>query len=241
MARNETAETPVETPETPEANPEEIKGALTRKLEEAREAHTTLLAQFAGAMSSGDMKTVLELADKVKLAERNVEKAEKAVKDADFLARATERGEVTDALHAFVKANVEMYLQNEPRVLEFGMKAITVALNPDGAVNVSITGPSRPSGGTTGERKPKGEKNGTAAAKPRSAWVLTFDGNREVISADLLAEFGGEEGAKAIDRARNHEAYGMKLSPGFDVPLKKLARRMGWIEGEERVLTHLPE
>lgn len=224
------------------ANVVELKGALTKKLDEARATVAELEATMAVALDAKDMATLLAANEKLGVAKRTLEKAEKAVKDADFEARTAERMAVTESLHAYVKDAVESFLAGDPRVIELGMKAITVALNPDGSCNVSVTGPSRPSGGT-GERKAKASSNGSGETKPRAMWTLAFEGGRTIGSAELLTEFGGEEGAHAIYMARDGwKEKGAKFSPGYDPQVKKLAKSMGWDgDNDTRVLTHQPE
>lgn len=240
MAKTEAA--PVEE-QAQETNVIELKGALTKKLDEARATVSELEATMAAALDAKDMATLLAANEKLGTAKRTLEKAEKAVKDADFEARTAERMAVTESLHAYVKDAVESFLAGDPRVIELGMKAITVALNPDGSCNVSVTGPSRPSGGT-GERKAKAaSSNGTGDSKPRALWTLAFEGGRTIGSAELLTEYGGQDGADAIYMAREgYKEKGAKFSPGYDPQVKRLAKSMGWDgDNETRVLTHLPE
>ena len=219
------------TAEAPEEQAVPHPGFLTRKLEEAQAAKAEADKALFAAMEAKDVAALMGAMDKVKAADRDVAKAERAVRDAEFDRRTEERMARSVALKEAFGAVPFDYAE----AYGAGIRTVTAKLQEDGTVLVDIGTVGRPpSEGRTPRVKSESKGTGT----PRNRWQL--DG-AEYTSAELLTTFGGEEGEKAVHKAHNWREYGLTSNPGFDAALKKLAGRMGWDGGAERVLTHAPE
>ena len=215
------SETTTEQVVQPEVSNEQAAATLDTNLNEALASLVNAQATFIAAGASGDMKAMLDGAEAVKKAEREVEKATTAKNSWLFNQKSAERGAVAGKIHADLKAFIASSV-DVAGAAAIGLTGISIIFNKDdGSVAVNVMaekGPAAPKvGGST--RIP-----GTGGGKGRNKWL--FNG-AEYSSHDLLITFGGDEGAKAIDRARNFENYGMKFSPGFDAPVKKLAKEIG--------------
>lgn len=204
---------------------------LIAKVEAARAEAANLESQLVNA-DRNDIRALLELSRKVEAAQKAVEKAERAAVAAEFERRTAERMATSIALKAAVEGS--MADVDGTDAFRMGIRTVTVKLQEDGSFLVDV-GVSQP----TGTKAPRTRSaGGTGNSKPRSVWTL--DGV-EYSSRELLLTFGGEAGEKAVDKAANYEAYGLKSSPGFDAEVKKLATAMGWDgDKDNRTLKHEP-
>ena len=176
-------------------------------------------AALQTAAASNDLKAMLAAADTLKAAERNREKAQNALDAATFELKAEERMAfslgVKEGLEAYIAENVDLV-----RFAELGLKVIRIDVDPDNPTSplVSVVTPEKAKAARTSATREPG------ASRGKSAWH--YNGSTYT-SAELLEQFGGEAGAKAIDKARNYKEYGLKFSPGFDSEVKKLAKELG--------------
>lgn len=200
--------------------------ALEKAYKDAGSAVTKATKALEEAAKSGDVKAMLEAADVVKKAQADEGRAKAKFDAATFELRAAERlkfaVEVKEAIAKFVE-------RFDKKARDLNLTGIHVAFGAEGTT-VSITDAAKAPGKRT-------VASGGSRTSNRGNWTLN---GKEYTSAELLLEFGGEKGAEAVNKARNWQALGLKFSPGFDAPLKALAKSMGWDGTENRTLTQLP-
>lgn len=235
MAREETNTEPtVEETPTPVAVVD--VPALENAVVLAKAKIDTLMGGIEEAKS--DLTAMMKLAGDLTVAKRELDKAENSLKSGTFNLRAEERMalavEIKEAAQAFFSTYTE-------KATSLSITGVHATFTADGLV-VTVGNSSAPVGKRTvsGTRTP-----GAGTGKAKALW--TFNGT-EYGSRQLLESFGGEDGQKAIYEAT--EGYKGKVtkngevasSPGFDGPVKRLAKKMGWDgDNETRILTHLPE
>lgn len=233
QATTESTDTPVA-----EANDSSSVERLEDKLAEHRAALETAEKAFLAAGKSGKLDEMLSAGESVKTAKRNLERVENELKRLTWETRNAERMERSVQLKEAVDSF--MATVNVGELHSIGITGVNISF-ADGKPTVNVTAERPPS---TGGKGRKSSEPGSGPSRVR--WV--YDG-QEYSSRDLLQTFGGEEGELAIRRASKNPddpeswlAKGQKFSPGFDQPVKALARRMGWDgnETEQRQLSQLP-
>lgn len=206
--------------------------ALEAAVSEAKATLTNREGEFKAAAGEGEIAKMLAAAEAVKTAQRAVDRATREYQAATWEFRAAERDAQADELKAAIELALEEIRADTMR--ELGITGLGVIF-ADGVATVTVQKlGSKPvtSGKRSATRKPAGD------TRSRSLWEF---GGENFTSRELLERFGGEDGKKAIDKADNWKAHGLKFSPGFDTPVKKLAKSMGWDEDTDtRVLTHMP-
>lgn len=213
---------------------------LTTAVADAEQGILKANAEMERLFTTKDIAAVLKQADVVKAAERDLAKAKTALERGTWDLRKDERMNASIEL----KAAAEKFVTGLklPKFIELGLRGFSVTFNKDdGSFNVNIGEPAQKAA-----PRARSESTSSGESKPRSLW--TFNGTA-YSSRELLEQFGGEAGEKAIDRATNWQQpkWGpngdqpMASGPGFDTAVKTLARKMGWNGGDERELTHNPE
>lgn len=167
------------------------------------------------AAKSGDVKAMLDASTGIQNAQKALERAKAAIVTRDFERLSGERMEFTSGLHDALKEFLADYGTDFERL---GLTAIHCRFD-NGTALVDITARDvKPAAGST-----RGPSAG-GGNKGKSVWHYQ---GKTFTSAELLEQFGGEAGSKAIDKARNFANYGLKFSPGFDSEVKKLAATLG--------------
>ncbi len=207
------APAPEETMEAPEDD------TLDTALVDAQTALATVQSELQVAAVANDLKAMLAASTALTVANRNVEKAQTAVDNAGFERKSAERMEFSVSL----KEMIEDYVEDEidtARMRDLGLRGIHITVDETtGKAIISITAKDAPKAKSASTREPGAPRNSA-----KGNW--NYNGG-SYASSELLLQFGGVDGAKAVDRARNPKDYGMKLSPGFDAAVKKLARDIG--------------
>lgn len=215
--------------------------ALETALNEARAKVEAATQTVASAMDAKDIKAMLEAAKVLEQAQNAAAKAQRAYEAGTWELRNEERMQVSVALKSAVETFLGTVDLQTP--IGLGLRGFDVTFDPESADNpfvVNVRGDKPATSGKAG--RPKGTGEG-GSSKPRALWMLNGE---QIGSAELLERFGGPEGAKAIDKARNYANYRnsagepLKYSPGYDSEVKALAKKMGWDGEDTRVLLHEP-
>ncbi len=191
---------------------------LDSALVEAQNTLATVQTELQAAASANDLKGMLDASTRLTAANRAVEKAQAALDNAGFERKSAERMEFSVAL----KENVETYVSglDTAKMRELGLRGIHITVDETtGAPIISITAKDAPKAKSASTREP-----GAPRTSAKGNW--NYKGG-SYASSELLLQFGGEAGIKAVDRARNFKDYDMKYSPGFDAAVKKLAADIG--------------
>lgn len=235
-------------PEAPkvESTPEqdaEKRGHLTKAYEEAQSKLAEIASELTAAVAGGaDVKTMVAISGRLSAAQAEVTKAHEKVKGAEYALKAQERSDFKEALANAVRTFLDSVDGTKARELSIAGFAVTFA---DDATSIVVN-----------EKVIVGAKTGKVG-RPKSEGIKStgqgaggWNFNGETYSSrSLLESFGGERGAIAIDRATNWKEprWGpngdtpMSAGPGFDAPVKVLARTMGWDGGDSHQLIHLPQ
>lgn len=218
-------------------------GELEAKLQTAKDNLEQTGVSFQEIAQQGDMPKMLEAAEAVKKAQKDVALAENAFKAATWSLRAADREDLVSKLKDYIQMslldfndahNGEVTLEQALELDITGFGVLFLEEGPEITVQVKNAGMAPASG-----RKVSGTRHPGETSRTKSLWNFQ-DSN--YTSRNLLEQFGGEDGAKALYRYDHWKELGMKFSPGVDTSVKKLARSMGWNEDtDNRILTHLPQ
>ncbi len=225
------AENVSDTPTAPSVDVE----ALTDAIAEAELAQEEAESKFKAAGVAGELDDMMAAADANKVAIKAVAKAKTVYASATYELRNEERM----AMSVELKTAIEMVLDefDVSTAVGLGLQGASIRFDAESGTYTTDVNVAKPSGG-------KGKGSGNGGTKPRAMWAFESD---SFGSSDLLERYGGQKGLDAIDKARHHENYTnaagepLKSSPGFDQPVKALAKAMGWGgDNDNRQLTHLP-
>lgn len=210
-------------PTTPASDVTVNVDELKAKITEAETAVEAAGAEAMAAMQANKIREMIAAGDKAKAGLALIEKLKGQIERAEYDTRRTER----EAMQAQFTDNVPEMFANldiaSVRALSF--TGLVITFNEDGTV--SCTPQLK-----TMEKAPK------AASAPRPAGTGKASGGwlkdgQEYKSRELIEAFGGADGVIALDRAYNHEKYGLKMAPGFNSFVTKLAGEIGAVRVEK--------
>ena len=193
------------------------EGTLAKALTEATANFNKAMDEVKAASQANDMKAMLTAMDTAKAAQRVMEKADAALKAATWEKRNAERLAFSETLK---KAAEDFITKFAEQATGLGLKGLHIVFDPESPKNPTVS---------VSADKPvvtKSKSRGANSGESKGRANVLYNGNIYTAS-EFLEQFGGEAGAEAIDKARNYKNYGLKFSPGFDQPKRKLMKELG--------------
>lgn len=190
----------------------------------AQSAKNDATEAFGAAMAKKDVTKALELAKVVERTSAELVKAEKALAAVKWESENGERIAAANELTTQLAGHPALV-----NAFRLGVKSVTIVPGEDGGFTVTANT------GAVKAGRPKGSVN-AGGTKGRHR-IIGPDGTVHTSRSFLteLANGGNEDAAKALDRADNWEAHGLKAAPGFDAAVKRLLDTVPGYVREEAV------